>query len=66
MMKKEVTIKFVNGVEASPIALLVQTANRFSSSIYIESGDKKVNVKSIEGEDEKEALDTLEQFLSEG
>ena len=69
---------------ASPIALLVQTANRFSSSIYIESGDKKVNVKSImgmmslamnyedmvtvvtEGEDEKEALDTLEQFLSEG
>ena len=27
MMKKEVTIKFVNGVEASPIALLVQTAN---------------------------------------
>ena len=31
MMKKEVTIKFVNGVEASPIALLVQTANRFSS-----------------------------------
>ena len=49
MMKKEVTIKFVNGVEASPIALLVQTANRFSSSIYIESGDKKVNVKSIMG-----------------
>ena len=84
MMNKEVTIKFVNGVEASPIALLVQTANRFSSSIYIESGDKKVNVKSImgmmslamnyedmvtvvtEGKDEKEALDTLEQFLSEG
>lgn len=84
MMKKEVTIKFVNGVETSPIALFVQTANRFSSSIYIESGDKKVNVKSImgmmslamnyedmvtvvtEGEDEKEALDTLEQFLSEG
>ena len=49
MMKKEVTIKFVNGVEASPIALLVQTANRFSSSIYIESGDKKVNMKSIMG-----------------
>ena len=49
MRKKEVTIKFVNGVEASPIALLVQTANRFSSSIYIESGDKKVNVKSIMG-----------------
>ena len=49
MMKKEVTIKFVNGVETSPIALLVQTANRFSSSIYIESGDKKVNVKSIMG-----------------
>ena len=84
MMKKEVTIKFVNGVEASHIALLVQTANRFSSSIYIESGDKKVNVKSImgmmslamnyedmvtvvtEGKDEKEALDTLEQLLSEG
>ena len=52
MMKKEVTIKFVNGVEASPIALLVQTANRFSSSIYIESGDKKSKCEEHYGYDD--------------
>lgn len=41
MMKKEVTIKFVNGVEASPIALLVQTANRFSAVFILNPEIKK-------------------------
>lgn len=49
MTKKEVEIKLENGLEARPIALLVQTASQFDSTIYIESGNKKVNAKSIMG-----------------
>lgn len=49
MTKREVEIKLENGLEARPVALLVQTASQFDSSIYIESGNKKVNAKSIMG-----------------
>ena len=49
MTKKDVEIKLENGLEARPVALLVQTASQFDSSIYIESGNKKVNAKSIMG-----------------
>ncbi len=35
--------------EARPIANLVQVANRYSSRIYLELGEKRVNVKSIMG-----------------
>ena len=31
------------------MAVLVQVANQYSSSIYVESGNKKVNAKSIMG-----------------
>lgn len=49
MIKKSVTINLENGLEARPIALLVQKASRYESSIYIESGRKRVNAKSIMG-----------------
>lgn len=49
MIKKSVTINLENGLEARPIALLVQKASRYESSIYIESGSKRVNAKSIMG-----------------
>lgn len=49
MTKRDVEIKLENGLEARPVALLVQTAGQFDSSIYIESGNKKVNAKSIMG-----------------
>ncbi len=48
-MQKEVTIQMSNSMEATPIAHLVQLANQFSSSIYFEMDDKKVNAKSIMG-----------------
>ena len=48
-MKKNVTVQMQSDVEARPIALLVQTANRFKSQIYLEVGDAKVNAKSIMG-----------------
>ncbi len=49
MKKKDMKIRIDGGLEARPIAMLVQIASQFDSSIYIESGDKRVNAKSIMG-----------------
>lgn len=49
MTKRNVEIKLENGLEARPVALLVQTASQFDSSIYIENGNVRVNAKSIMG-----------------
>ncbi len=48
MIKKTVTIN-CEGLEARPIAMLVQKASQFSSKVHIEVGTKKVNAKSIMG-----------------
>ena len=42
-------IKLQNGLEARPVAMLVQVASKFESRIYLESTGKKVNAKSIMG-----------------
>lgn len=49
MTKREIQVRVPGGMEASPVALFVQTANRFNSSIYLETGTTKVNAKSIMG-----------------
>ena len=49
MIKKPVTIKLRDCLDARPIALLVQEASQNSSHVYIEVADKKVNAKSIMG-----------------
>lgn len=49
MVEKTVTIKNRAGIHARPAALLVQTANRFSSLIYLEKDGEKINGKSIMG-----------------
>ncbi len=49
MKEKEIEIGLEKGLEARPIALLVQVASQFESDIYIESGSKRVNAKSIMG-----------------
>jgi len=49
MTKKETVIRLENGLEARPIALLVQVASQYDSSVYLEYGDKRVNAKSIMG-----------------
>ena len=49
MLKKTVTIKLENGLEAGPVAMLVQMASRYASSIYMESESRRVNAKSIMG-----------------
>ena len=48
-MKKEMMIQLAGGLEARPIAVLVQVASQYESSIYLEAGDKRVNAKSIMG-----------------
>ena len=49
MIRKPITIQIPSGLEARPDALLVQVASQYESEIYVESGEKKVNAKSIMG-----------------
>ncbi len=48
-MQKEVVVQMTDSAEATPIAHLVQLANQFSSQVYFEMDNKKVNAKSIMG-----------------
>lgn len=49
MKTKTILIKLENGLEARPVAHLVQEASKYESKIYLESDGKKVNAKSIMG-----------------
>lgn len=49
MTKHPVIVKLKTGLHARPAALFVQEANKFSSEIFVEKDDKKVNAKSIMG-----------------
>lgn len=49
MTKRGIRVNLESGLEARPIALLVQEASKYESKIYIQSGDKRVNAKSIMG-----------------
>lgn len=49
MIKKTVTVELSSGLEARPIAMLVQVASQYESKIYVESESKRVNAKSIMG-----------------
>ena len=82
MIQKKMTINISTGLEARPVAVFVQVASQFDSSIYVESGKKNVNAKSImgmmtlgldmgeeitlsaNGEDEAEAMASMEEYLN--
>ncbi len=49
MTRRNIQIKIESGLEARPVALLVQEASKYDSTIYIECEGKKVNAKSIMG-----------------
>ena len=49
MITKTMTIQLQSGLEARPVALLVQIASQYESHIYVENGSKKINAKSIMG-----------------
>ena len=47
MTTRNVTILNRAGIHARPASLIVQTAQQFDSSIWIEKDDVKINAKSI-------------------
>lgn len=49
MITKKISITIPTGLEARPVALLVQVASQYESAIYVECEEKKVNAKSIMG-----------------
>ena len=49
MVVKDILVNLENGLEARPIALLVQEASKYDSKIYIQAKDRRVNAKSIMG-----------------
>ena len=48
-MRKDMVVRIAGGLEARPIAVLVQVASQYESSIYLEAAGKRVNAKSIMG-----------------
>ena len=82
MIERTMKIKLENGLEARPVAVLVQKASMHDSTIYIHAEGEKVSAKSImgmmslgldagesvtvsiEGEDEEEAMKSIEAYLS--
>lgn len=49
MIVKKMIVNIPTGLEARPVAVLVQVASQFDSKIYVECEEKKVNAKSIMG-----------------
>ena len=82
MITKKIKIQLKNGLEARPVAVLVQVASQYDSRIYVGCENKKVNAKSImglmslglsageevvvsiDGDDETNAMDEIEKYLS--
>ncbi len=49
MKKQTVTVSIKEDLDTRPIAMLVQVASQYDSSVYIEYDSKHVNAKSIMG-----------------
>ena len=49
MVQETVEIQITREKDERPVAMLVQMASRFDSSVYIESGTRNFNAKSIMG-----------------
>ena len=52
MIKKPITIQIANGLEARPVALLVQVASQYESDIYVECAEKTGQCKEHYGNDD--------------
>lgn len=49
MVSETVCVNLTADAEARPVAVLVQKASQFDSKVFIQSGDKRINAKSIMG-----------------
>ncbi|MBR1472118.1 MAG: HPr family phosphocarrier protein [Lachnospiraceae bacterium] len=48
-MEKTVKVGLKDGIDADVVSLLVQTACKYESKVYLKEGSRKVNMKSIMG-----------------
>jgi phosphocarrier protein HPr len=49
MVSKEVLIKNASGLESKQIAMFIQKASNYKSSLWVEKGERKANAKSLLG-----------------
>ncbi|MBQ7535785.1 MAG: HPr family phosphocarrier protein [Stomatobaculum sp.] len=49
MVKKSIVVKLDQKTDVMPIAMFVQVASQYVSSIYVDAEEKRVNAKSIMG-----------------
>lgn len=49
MVNRSMDVNLSVDAEARPVAVLVQIASQYESTIHIQAGDKKINAKSIMG-----------------
>ena len=49
MMEKSIKLQMDGQLEARPIAMLVQVASQYDSTVYLETEGRRVNAKSIMG-----------------
>ena len=49
MCVSEVTVQNQIGLHARPATFFIQTANKYKSTIWVESDDRRINAKSLLG-----------------
>ncbi len=49
MVKKEIVVSNVPGLESKPAALFIQKASNYKANIWVEKGERKANAKSLLG-----------------
>ena len=49
MIKKAMVVGLDSRADAMPVAMFVQVASQYESSIYVDDAEKRVNAKSIMG-----------------
>jgi phosphocarrier protein len=49
MVEKDVTVKNRAGIHARPAGMIVTMANKFTSQIFLEKDNDRINAKSIMG-----------------
>ena len=49
MIARDITIGIKEGLQARPVAIFVQVASKYQSKIYGETGNRRINAKSIMG-----------------
>ena len=65
MISKEMVVELSGGMEPRPVAMLVQVASQYDSSIYIQVGNKKVNALRVSHPQYKNKEDFTKEIAKE-